>query len=49
VEFLAKLYLRRGHRFQLGYTYNQMSMSDKGTFASIPNNWFNLGLVNHLA
>jgi outer membrane receptor protein involved in Fe transport len=49
VELLAKLYLRGGHRFQLGYTYNQMSMSDKGIFASEPNHWFNLGVVNRLS
>jgi outer membrane receptor protein involved in Fe transport len=48
VELLAKLYLKGGHRVQLGYTFNQMSMSDKGVFASLPNNWLDLGVVNRL-
>ncbi len=49
VELLANLYLRGGHRFELGYTFNRMEMADKGTFLSMPNNWFNIGLYNQLA
>jgi len=45
-EFLAKLYISGGHRFELGYTFNRMDTDDKGTFGSMPNNWFNLSSVN---
>ncbi len=47
-EFLAKLYLKGGHRFELGYTYNRIDMADKGAFHSVPNNWFNVSSVNQL-
>jgi outer membrane receptor protein involved in Fe transport len=47
-EFLAKLYLKGGHRLELGYTFNYISMADKGAFYSMPNNWFNLSSVNPL-
>ena len=47
-EFLAKLYLRGGHRFELGYSFNWIDMSDKGVFISEPNQWFNLSSVNEL-
>jgi outer membrane receptor protein involved in Fe transport len=49
VELLAKLYLKGGHRIELGYTFNQMSTSDKGAFVTMPNNWFNLMSVNRLS
>jgi hypothetical protein len=47
-ELLAKLYLKGGHRFELGYTYNLVETADRGTFLSMPNNWFNLVMVNNL-
>ncbi len=47
-ELLAKLYLRGGHRFELGYTFNYIDMADKGAYHSMPNNWFNLSAVNPL-
>ena len=47
-EFLAKLYLKGGHRFEAGYTFNVVEMSDKGAFHSIPNNWLSLGALNQL-
>jgi outer membrane receptor protein involved in Fe transport len=47
-ELLAKLYLKGGHRVELGYTYNSISMADKGSFFTVPNNWFNLSAVNPL-
>jgi outer membrane receptor protein involved in Fe transport len=45
-ELLAKLYISGGHRFELGYTFNKMDTDDKGTFGSMPNNWFNLTSIN---
>jgi outer membrane receptor protein involved in Fe transport len=47
-ELLAKLYLRGGHRFELGYTMNSIDTEDKGTFGSMPNQWFNMTLVSEL-
>jgi outer membrane receptor protein involved in Fe transport len=47
-ELLAKLYLKGGHRVELGYTFNAIAMADKGAFYSVPNNWFNLSSVNPL-
>ncbi len=47
-EVLAKLYVQGGHRFEMGYTYNRIEMSDKGAFHAIPNNWFSLGAVNQV-
>jgi outer membrane receptor protein involved in Fe transport len=47
-EFLAKLYLKGGHRVELGYTFNSIDMADKGAFYTMPNNWFNLSSVNTL-
>jgi len=47
-ELLAKLYLKGGHRFELGYTFNRIDMADKGAFVSEPNNWFNVSAVNAL-
>jgi outer membrane receptor protein involved in Fe transport len=47
-ELLAKLYLRGGHRVELGYTFNKIDTDDKGTFGSMPNHWFSLSSVNPL-
>jgi outer membrane receptor protein involved in Fe transport len=47
-EFLGKLYLRGGHRLELGYSFNSIQMADKGDFMSVPNNWFTLKLINSL-
>jgi outer membrane receptor protein involved in Fe transport len=42
VEFLAKLYVQGGHRFELGYTYLSGYASDVGQLRSIPENSFSL-------
>ncbi len=47
-ELLAKLYIKGGHRFELGYTYNRIEMSDKGAFHAMPNNWLNVAMINQL-
>jgi outer membrane receptor protein involved in Fe transport len=44
-EFLGKLYIQGGHRFELGYTYLQGTTSDRGRLRSLPEHWFNLGAV----
>ncbi|HET9989567.1 MAG TPA: TonB-dependent receptor, partial [Kofleriaceae bacterium] len=44
-EFLAKLYVRGGHRIELGYTYLVGETTDKGRLRSLPENWFNLATV----
>lgn len=44
-EFLAKLYLKGDHRIELGYTWLQIDMADKGAFDSVPEHWFNVGGV----
>jgi outer membrane receptor protein involved in Fe transport len=48
-ELLAKLYLKGGHRVELGYTFNRIDMSDKGTFHAMPNHWLSLSAVHLLA
>jgi outer membrane receptor protein involved in Fe transport len=45
-EFLAKLYLKGGHRVELGYSFNSINMDDKGDFMTVPNHWFTLRSVN---
>jgi outer membrane receptor protein involved in Fe transport len=47
-ELLGKLYLKGGHRFELGYTFNAIEMSDKGAFHAMPNNWLSLGAVQQI-
>jgi outer membrane receptor protein involved in Fe transport len=47
-EILAKLYLKGGHRVELGYTFNRIDMSDKGTFHAMPNHWLSLSAVHQL-
>jgi outer membrane receptor protein involved in Fe transport len=47
-ELLAKLYLKGGHRFEFGYSYNAIDTADKGIYHSVPNNWFNLSSINPL-
>jgi outer membrane receptor protein involved in Fe transport len=47
-EFLAKLYLKGGHRLELGYSFDTISTDDKGDFMSVPNHWFSLKSVNTL-
>lgn len=44
-EFLGKLYVQGGHRFELGYTYLLGTTSDRGRLRSLPEHWFNLGAV----
>ncbi|MEZ4363527.1 MAG: TonB-dependent receptor [Kofleriaceae bacterium] len=44
-EFLGKLYIQGGHRFELGYTYLLGTTSDRGRLRSLPEHWFNLGAV----
>jgi len=44
-EFLAKLFLKGGHRIELGYTYLVGETADKGRLRSLPENWFNLATV----
>lgn len=44
-EFLGKLYIQGGHRLELGYTYLQVDSVDRGTFRSLPENWFSLATV----
>jgi outer membrane receptor protein involved in Fe transport len=45
LEFLGKLYLKGGHRLELGYTYLRGDTSDKGRLRSLPENWFSLAGV----
>lgn len=46
-EFLAKLYLKGDHRIEVGYTYVKIDEADKGSFLSMPENWFNVsGVLN---
>ena len=47
-EILAKLYLKGGHRVELGYSFNAIDTADKGVFRTVPNNWFNLSSINPL-
>jgi outer membrane receptor protein involved in Fe transport len=44
-EFLGKLYVKGGHRVELGYTYLQVDSSDKGYEKSLPHHWFDLATV----
>jgi len=44
-EFLGKLYIQGGHRLELGYTWLQVDSVDRGTFRSLPENWFSLATV----
>lgn len=44
-EFLGKLYIQGGHRFELGYTYLTGTTSDRGRLRSLPEHWFNLGAI----
>jgi outer membrane receptor protein involved in Fe transport len=41
-ELLAKLYLKGGHRVELGWTWADISTADKGEFLSVPEHWFSL-------
>ncbi len=46
-EFLGKLYVQGGHRFELGYTWLRVDTADKGRFRQMPEHWFNfLGVFN---
>jgi outer membrane receptor protein involved in Fe transport len=44
-EFLGKLYIQGGHRIELGYTWLKVDSVDRGTFRSLPENWFSLATV----
>jgi outer membrane receptor protein involved in Fe transport len=47
VEFLGKLYVQGGHRFELGYTWLSMNTADKGHHRAAPEHWFHLlGVFN---
>jgi len=47
VEFLGKLYIDGGHRFELGYTFLDVNTGDKGALRVMPEHWFNfLGVFN---
>jgi outer membrane receptor protein involved in Fe transport len=48
-EFLGKLYIQGGHRFELGYTYLRGATSDRGLLKSIPEHWFNLASIFSLS
>jgi len=48
VEFLGKLYVQGGHRFELGYTWLKLLAADTGVHRSLPDHWFNLGAVFNL-
>jgi outer membrane receptor protein involved in Fe transport len=47
-EALFKLYLRGGHRFELGWTWADISLADKGAFVSTPEHWFTLAAFSEL-
>jgi outer membrane receptor protein involved in Fe transport len=47
-EFLAKLYLKGGHRIELGYSYVKIDTADKGAFLSMPEHWFNFTAIANL-
>jgi len=42
IEFLGKLYVQGGHRFELGYTWMRIDTADKGRFRAMPEHWFNM-------
>jgi outer membrane receptor protein involved in Fe transport len=44
-EFLGKLYLKGGHRIELGYTWLKGITADKGPQRNVPEHWFNLATV----
>ena len=41
-ELFARLYLKGGHRVELGYTWLKMNLADRGEHKGIPEHWFNL-------
>jgi outer membrane receptor protein involved in Fe transport len=46
-EFLSKLYVQGGHRFELGYTWLRVATADRGLMRVMPEHWFNLlGVFN---
>ena len=47
-EFLGKLYIQGGHRFELSYTWLRVLTEDQGLQKVVPENWFNLGAVFNL-
>jgi outer membrane receptor protein involved in Fe transport len=44
-EFLGKLYIQGGHRFELGYTYLRAATGDRGLLKTLPEHWFNLASI----
>ena len=44
-EFLAKAYLKGGHRLELAYTWLRVAGDDYGVFRSLPEHWFHVGTV----
>ncbi len=47
-EFLGKLYLKGGHRLELGWTWAQQVTDDVGGYRAHPEHWFNLSAINQL-
>lgn len=47
-EFLGKLYIQGGHRFELGYTFLRAATADRGLLKSLPEHWFNLASIFNL-
>jgi outer membrane receptor protein involved in Fe transport len=46
-EALAKLYIQGGHRLELSYTWQQVSLRDKGYLKTVPEHMFHLaGIFN---
>lgn len=46
-EFLAKLYFKGGHRFELSYSWMKLDTEDKGTLVAVPDHWFRIaGIFN---
>ncbi len=48
-EFLGKLYLRGGHRLELGYTWLRMNTADRGIHRALPEHWYNLAGIFQLS
>ncbi len=48
-EFLGRLYLKGGHRIELGYTWLQMAIADRGYHDALPNHWYNLAGIFRLS
>jgi len=47
-EFLGKVFLKGGHRVELGYTWLKVATADIGYVRAMPEHWFNLSGVFNL-